>query len=179
MAARHRITVKVLLLLACLSLPAIAQVLHDAPDPKPEPVYAEAHRFFDLHNNLASTASFGLRLADTIQTCRELNLPRTYPNTIIQLGGGNSVNLNGLPRGYREAFFPVDSCAGLAAWQTGTLAVAFGGSYLLHNTGHHKLERLPQWMSTVGAAAGMIYTSLHRHDPRVCNFLQSHNLPCH
>jgi hypothetical protein len=72
-----------------------------------------------------------VRLADTIKTCRELT------------------------HGGVEDWIPTQSCAGIAAWQAGSVGLALGIGWLLHKHGHHRLERIVPWVGTGASAAGL------------------------
>ncbi len=90
------------------------------------------HKFFDRQQMLALYAHSGMRILDTIKTCRELS------------DGG------------REDWIPTQSCAGVAAWQAGSVGLALGVGWLFHKTGHHRLERITPWVGTSASAAGWI-----------------------
>jgi hypothetical protein len=90
------------------------------------------HKFFDRQQMLALYAHAGMRIVDTIKTCRELS------------DGG------------REDWIPTQSCAGIAAWQAGSVGLALGVGWLFHKTGHHRLERLTPWVGTSASAAGWV-----------------------
>jgi len=90
------------------------------------------HKFFDRQQLAALYAHSGMRVLDTIKTCRELS------------DGG------------REDWIPTQSCAGVAAWQAGSVGLALGVGWLFHKTGHHRLERMAPWVGTSASAAGWI-----------------------
>jgi hypothetical protein len=89
------------------------------------------HEFWDRQQKFALTVESSVRLADTIKTCREL------------ADGG------------REDWIPTQSCAGVAAWNAGSVGVALGVSWLFHHYGRHRLERIVPWVSTAASAAGL------------------------
>ena len=88
------------------------------------------HKFFDRQQLLALYAHSGVRVLDTVKTCRELS------------DGG------------REDWIPTQSCGGIAAWQVGSVGLALGIGWLFHKTGHHRLERITPWVGTSASAAG-------------------------
>jgi hypothetical protein len=101
----------------------------------PRPALAERppeHKFFDKQQLFALYAHSGMRILDTVKTCRELS------------DGG------------REDWIPTQSCAGIAAWQAGSVGLALGVGWLFHKTGHHRLERVTPWVGTSASAAGWI-----------------------
>lgn len=166
MARMNRITLAFLFPLPLLlTLPAIAQELPNAPTPKPmtqtERVM-ESHRFFDNQNNIALSASFGIRVTDTIETCRLLR-----KRVIATLPDGSMAVF---PY-FEEVNAPVKSCGGVAAWNGGMTFAAFGASWLLHKTGHHRLERIPNWINFAGSAEGFIQNLfLHLDKSRLRGF---------
>ncbi len=100
---------------------------------KPQPALGDQpleHRFFDRQQLLALSAHSGMRVLDTIKTCRELS------------DGG------------REDWIPTQSCGGIAAWQVGSVGLALAIGYMFHKHGNHRLERITPWVGTGASAAG-------------------------
>ncbi len=89
------------------------------------------HTFFDHQQLLALYAHSGVRVADTIKTCREI------------------------AHGGVEVWIPTQSCAGIAAWNAGSVALALGIGWIFHHYGLHRLERLTPWVGTGASAAGL------------------------
>lgn len=83
------------------------------------------HSFWDRANKVGFTLSFAVRAADAGQTCYHLS------------------------HGSIEGSAPFQSCGGVTAWIMAGQALQMGGQYLLHRTGHHKLER---WLPVSAAA---------------------------
>ena len=93
------------------------------------PILSE-HKFWDQQQKLALAAHSAVRLADTIKTCREL------------------------AHGGVEDWIPTQSCAGIAAWNAGSVGAALGIGWLFHRYGFHRLERITPWIGTGASAAG-------------------------
>ena len=108
------------------SLPTGNAFLHAAAPPKPE-----EHKFFDKQQMIALYVHAGVRTADTIVTCHNI------------------------ANGATEMWIPTQSCAGIAAWQAGSVGLALGIGWLFHKTGHHKLERITPWVATTASSAGL------------------------
>ena len=98
--------------------------------PAPPLQIVPEHIFWDRQQKVALAAHSAVRLADTIKTCREL------------ADGG------------REVWIPTQSCAGIAAWNAGSVGVALGIGWLFHRYGFHRLERITPWVATGASAAG-------------------------
>ncbi|MBZ5532581.1 MAG: hypothetical protein LAO20_14205 [Acidobacteriia bacterium] len=127
----------VILLLCGLGVKSCnAEDLPDAPQAKPQPVHAgnyfPEHRFLDKSNTFALGAMVSLRATDAVITCRVLKTGR-----------------------WEEGWLSTNSCRGVATFNAIFSALGAGGAYLLHRTGHHKLERIPMWISAGGSAAGI------------------------
>ncbi len=88
------------------------------------------HKFFDRQQLLALYVHSGMRVVDTIKTCRELS------------------------HGGMEDWIPTQSCGGIAAWQVGSVGLALGIGWMFHKAGHHRLERITPWVGTTASAAG-------------------------
>jgi hypothetical protein len=108
--------------------PPAANAFLRAATPTPP---AEEHKFFDQQQMIGLYAHSAVRLADTIKTCRSIS------------------------HGGVEDWIPSQSCAGIAAWQAGSVGLALGVGWLFHRTGHHRLERLAPWAATGFSAAGL------------------------
>jgi hypothetical protein len=108
------------------------------PTPAPSPLLRAAtlappaqHKFFDRQQLLALYVHSGIRLADTIKTCRSLS------------------------HGGVEDWIPSQSCAGVAGWQAGSVGLTLGIGWLFHQHGHHILERWTPWLASGASAAGL------------------------
>ena len=110
--------------------------------PVARPTTVEEYRFRDLQNSIAFTAMAGARAFDAVQTCRR------FAQNGHRADGGVWV----------ERELPTQTCGGVVAFSAGYVLVGSGAAYLLHKTGHHKLERVPMWLSGVGAAQGIEYS---------------------
>jgi hypothetical protein len=120
------------LLLACVAS-AAASDLPDAP----------GHRFWDRTNKILLTTHAALETADFIATHH--NLSR----------GGRELSWMAKPLCERGT-------AGQVAFFTGREATVAAASYLLHRTGHHKLERWFIVASSLDSAVGVTYSFSHR-----------------
>jgi hypothetical protein len=94
-----------------------------------------AHRFWDKENGLLFGASATLSAADFAITRANLQSGGRDLNPVVRFFG--------------------PSTAGLAVNFAGETAGVIGVSYLLHKTGHHKLERLFT-MVNIGSSAGAV-----------------------
>lgn len=103
------------------------------PEPAPE------HKFFDRQQLLALYVHSGIRLADTIKTCRSI------------------------AHGGVEEWIPSQSCGGIAAWQAGSVGLALGVGWLFHKHGHHTLERITPWVGTGASVAGLTKSVFNIH----------------
>lgn len=125
-------SLRVWLVLLMFSLPLAAQEAGSrtaaiepptAPTPTPARVRVPEHRFWDRTNILLFSGVAATRALDYTST-------RHFQ-----------------ARGHGEALIPddvVNNSAGFAALEAAGAATSVGISYILHRTGHHKLER---WMS--------------------------------
>lgn len=121
-----------LALVFVLSSVAFAGEFTESPMPK-----TEVHKFADTGNRISFVAMVSARSFDTVQTCHN-----------IKIGGG-------------EDQLPGNSCKEVALFNTAFAGAGIGAAWLLHKTGHHKLERFPMWISFAGAAQGIAYSSTH------------------
>lgn len=103
------------------------------------PEQPSQHKFFDRQQLLALYVHSGVRLADTIKTCRSIS------------------------HGGVEDWIPTQSCGGIAAWQAGSVGLALGVGWLFHKHGHHALERITPWISTGASAAGLTKSVFNIH----------------
>jgi hypothetical protein len=108
------------------SAPVPSPLLRAATPPPPS-----QHKFFDRQQLLALYVHSGVRLADTIKTCRSIS------------------------HGGTEDWIPTQSCAGIATWQVGSVGLTLGVGWIFHHYGHHTLERLTPWVATGASAAGL------------------------
>ena len=145
--------------------PAFGQQFVDAPEPKLMVASANAastaspiliqrkrptHEFFDRQNLISFSTAAAMRAADSAYTCA--------------VGVGTTThNADGSVTVRREDFMFVNSCHGVVLMNSAFAGVGLGGSYLLHKMGHHKLERLPNWISATLPALGIAYTATHQH----------------
>jgi len=130
---RHRSLIALVVLIALVSLPLSAQ------DTSDNLVEVTPHKFFDRQQLTALYIHSGLRLADTIKTCREL------------------------AHGGTEDWIPVHSCGGIAGWQVGSVGLTLGVGWLLHKRGNHRLERIAPWVGSGAAAAGLTKSVFNIH----------------
>ena len=83
----------------------------------------ESHRFFDVKNTFALSATAISLTADALSTQKGLSYPGFY-------------EMNPIARPF------VQSRAGAAAYSAGSLGLVAAGMYVAHRTHHHKLERI-------------------------------------
>lgn len=153
--------ITVLILPGCL----LAQQFPDAPSPRTrgtEPLHL--HSFSDDQNVTAISSSILLRAADAIKTCQLMSKKwvitvssENLPNGFFQ-GGTVTVPY------FHEKQSPVDSCAGIVTWNTSMTVIGVASSRLFHITGHHTLERFPNWISAAGSAVALV--TLFRYHPK-------------
>lgn len=117
-------------------LPAASTPLMVSPV---QPQIASEHKFWDRQQKLGLAVHSAVRLADTIKTCRELR------------DGGV------------EDWIPTQSCAGIAAWNAGSVGAALGIGWLFHKYGLDRLERLTPWVATGASAAGLTKSVFNIH----------------
>jgi hypothetical protein len=111
-----------------------ASALPDMPQPKPAD--AVIHSYWSPAAKRIVGIEFVAASADMAITCRNLSL------------GGHEWSL------------PTQSCGETVAIQLGIFAAAQGTAYLLHRTGHHKLEHLPRLYMIGANTYGFVY-SIH------------------
>jgi hypothetical protein len=100
--------------------PKVLPSVIESPKPKIEaPLPAAAPRYWDTIAKIELGAGVAAAAIDMRYTCPNLN------------AGG------------REYTLPAKTCGEAVAITAGLYAGAEGIAYLLHRTGHHKLERLP------------------------------------
>jgi hypothetical protein len=127
-----------MLFIALIAVPVFGETLPEAPVPifsSSRASYgqsanlvatkAPAHHFFDQGNNIRFAALAGLVAADGFTT------------QIALTGSGHFREMNPIARP-----FVSQGTAGQVAASAIGLGVSTGTAYLLHKTGHHKLERL-------------------------------------
>lgn len=89
------------------------------------------HRFFDRENLLGIVVHAAIRGADAAQTCTFM--------------GHNA----------KEAWLPMKSCSGVAAYSLSMIPAQIATSYFLHRRGAHRLERLTPYLWAAPSAAGI------------------------
>lgn len=126
--------------LASVSSSNVAPALEGSPLFRPvAPEQPVQHKFFDRQQLLALYVHSGVRLADTIKTCRAIS------------------------HGGVEDWIPTQSCGGIAAWQAGSVGLTLGVGWLFHKHGHHLLERITPWVGTGASAAGLTKSVFNLH----------------
>jgi hypothetical protein len=99
---------------------------------EPAKVQNTSHRFMDRTNLIGMSVHATVRVADATQTCILLGRP-----------------------GRREIWLPMHSCGAIAAYSVSMVPAQVGSSYMLHRTGHHKLERWLPYMWAAPSAVGV------------------------
>jgi hypothetical protein len=89
------------------------------------------HRFFDRENVVGIVVHAAIRSADAAQTCTFM--------------GHNA----------KEAWLPMKSCSGVAAYSLSMIPAQIATSYFLHRRGAHRLERLTPYLWAAPSAAGI------------------------
>jgi hypothetical protein len=108
--------------------PEAASAVPAAPVIRPVTPVPAPHRFLDFKNSLAMGA-FGFALAaDSYSTQRGLAYPQIR-------------EVNPIARPF------VSSHAGQVAYSGAGFALFAGGMYLVHRTGHHRVERIAPWIA--------------------------------
>lgn len=108
------------------------------PTQKPHP----QHRFWDNKNRALFGAVAGLSAGDFVITRSNLQAGGREYNPVTRVFGSGTPGL-----------------AVNFALETGSV---IGASYLLHRTGHHKLERIAALLNIGGSAAAISYGVTHR-----------------
>lgn len=90
------------------------------------------HRFMDRTNLIGFGVHAAVRITDATQSCVLLGRP-----------------------GRKEAWLPMKSCGGIAAYSLSMVPAQVTSSYLFHRTGHHKLERWLPYMWAAPSAVGV------------------------
>jgi hypothetical protein len=96
-----------------------------------------AHAFLDLQGKILNSANVGVATLDAVGTCRTL------------AAGGH------------EDWLPTQHCAPASAMIGLGLAFDISLSYIFHRTGHHKLERIMEFVAPVDSIAGVTSTVTH------------------
>src|SRR5216683_3776857 len=105
------------------------QSLPNAPTPQHKPP-TEPHKFLDRDNLLLISGSAASIAVDGLTTRRTIN-----PYFGVH-------ELNPIARPFTK------SNAGAAAYFAGSFGAEVGAMYLLHKTGHHRMERILPWVVT-------------------------------
>jgi hypothetical protein len=137
---------KLCLLLLC-AIPLMgnelpSRPLPDAPPPKIQPseglYYVQSSpkpvttgRFLDRPAKAAAIATIGLLAWDSAQTC------------------------NNLARGGHEDWLNTQKCGPAVAQLAANKLAFWGGAWIAHKTGHHKIERVCEWLGPAWSAAGI------------------------
>jgi hypothetical protein len=125
----------VILLMLCVSTLS-GNELPDMPAPKVIITKPVIHPFLDRPNKVEIIAIAGLWTFDMGQTCHNL------------------------AHGGRENYL-TQSCGSNIAITAGVNAGTVGLAWLLHRTGHHKLERLPMLWKAGDSISGIVFSKRH------------------
>ena len=106
------------------------------------PQASQEHKFWDKENRILFTSVAALNVADFAVTRNGLQNGSRELNPVTRLFSG--------------------STAGLAANFAGATAGNIGLSYLLHRTGHHRLERITSMINVGASTAAVTYSATHR-----------------
>ena len=113
-----------------------ANELTDMPIAKAQPVQ---HHYWDRWTRIQLVAGVSMASMDMHATCRNFDVgPHPYENGI-----------------------PAHNCTQAVLFTAGEQLGALGVSYLLHKTGHHKLERIPGLYLLGANAHGFLYSRSH------------------
>ena len=115
---------------------AFAPVIGVTDIPKP------SHRFWDRENRTLFAVAGGLAVADFCVTRANLASGGKELNPVTRIFSGSTPGL-----------------AANFALETGGLVSV---SYLLHRTGHHKLERIASYVNISGSAGAVAWSMSHR-----------------
>lgn len=110
--------------------------------PAAAPEAPREHRFWDRDNSVLFATSAAFSAADFVVTRDNLRSGGQELNPITRVFSGSS--------------------AGLAMNFVGETAGVVGFSYLLHKTGHHKLERVVSVLNIGSSAAAVTFGLAHR-----------------
>jgi len=148
-----------LFLILFIAFPAFGENRPDAPSLVYTPYIAEssramaragskpqdssAHRFFDHGNRLRASILAGLVAADGVST-----------QEILRGGGGRWREMNPMARPLVNQGAPGQLAASVLGY-----GFSLGTSYLLHRSGHHKLEKL-MLDTSIGIEAGTVSSNL-------------------
>jgi hypothetical protein len=110
--------------------------------PVAPPEAPSAHRFWDRGNNILFATSAAVSAADFVVTRDNLRSGGQELNPVTRLFSG--------------------STTGLAVNFVGETAGVVGLSYVLHKTGHHKLERAVSMLNIGSSAAAVTFGMIHR-----------------
>lgn len=116
------------LMLALLTLGSIPARADELKLPK----RADTHKFYDRPAKLELAIWAGVGVGDLTQTCRFM------------------------ARGIREVWMPGQGCRTMVGLGVASVAGVELTGWLLHKTGHHRLERLPRLLGIAGNSAGLI-----------------------
>jgi hypothetical protein len=103
---------------------------------------APSHRFWDRENTFLFATSAAFSTADFIATRNNLRNGGQELNPVTRVFSG--------------------STAGLAVNFAGETVGVVGVSYLLHKTGHHKLERAVSILNIGASASAVAFDAVHR-----------------
>lgn len=101
---------------------------------RPLKPHEPTHKFLDLKNSLAIGAFGAALAADSYSTQRGLAYPQVH-------------EANPLARPF------VSSTGGQIAYSSAGFALFAGGMYMVHRTGHHRIERIAPWVAAGWEAA--------------------------
>ena len=121
----------------------VGKELPDAPAPKVE---AAPKRVTNLH---------------TFYGGRETRI--TIAVEVAAWGADMAATCRNFGQGGKETVLPAYNCAQVIGWTAAFHAAGEGLAYLLHATGHHRLEQVPRWYLTGGNLYGAAYTAAHYH----------------
>lgn len=112
-----------------------------APAVAPQPTY-ETHKFLDRKNRILFAMVAASSAADFVVTRSNLQNGGQELNPLVQPFGG--------------------STAGLAVNFAGETAGVIAASYLMHKTGHHKLEHAISYVNISASTGAVAYGLTHR-----------------
>jgi hypothetical protein len=100
--------------------------------PHETPTQAMTHRFFDKQNIIGFAVHGAVRIADSTQSC-----------VLLSRGGR------------QESWLPTKTCGSITAYSLTMVATQILGSYGLHRSGYHTLERWLPYAWAAPSAAGI------------------------